>query len=100
MNAPSIFLVPSNHLSSFRTRAVCNRCTPPTTTREYLNGRVQIVIADMVAQVHLRVRLGHPHHRLDVPHRDGDTPRSGGFAPQVRVKLRQLALVDALAREV
>ena len=76
-----------------------HRRIPTNKAQAYLDSRVQIVVADVVPQVHLGVRFRHPHHRLDVPHRNWDTPRSGGFATQVRVKLRQLALVDAFGSE-
>ena len=34
----------------------------------YPNGGVEVVVPDVVAEVHLGVGLGHAHDRLDVPH--------------------------------
>ena len=38
----------------------------------HADSHVGVVLLDVVSQVHLGVRLGHPNHRLDVADRDRD----------------------------
>ena len=59
-----------------------------------LDGEIDIVASDILAQVHLGARFGHSDHRFQVSHGDGE--RSGGerFASQVRVESGQLFLVE------
>ena len=53
------------------------------------NGGVDVVVVDVLAQVHRRVRLGHPDHALQVPHRDGHAVADRRFPPELRIHLRR-----------
>ena len=52
------------------------------------DGAVDVLVIDVLAQVHGRARLRHTDHRLQVAHRDGHAVRHAALAPQLRVHLQ------------
>lgn len=59
-----------------------------------LDGQVDVVGPDILAEVHLCRCLGHADHALEMSHRDGERARGERLPAQVGVQPRQLVLVE------
>lgn len=57
------------------------------TLSDSLDGNADVVIADVIPQVHARVRLAHAHDRLQVAHSNGHAVCAAGLLSEAGIHL-------------